>query len=558
MSSVFQKNVALFATLHPFLALQLQAGKKKRVQTKKNFPLFPKEESDLLYIFGLPSQETLASLKPYFSGKKGRKAIFLEEDLDLITSFLGKEEATSFLEEGPMQIWCDLTEEGLKRIIWSHLYLSSECFSISEFRYKRSLEVFALLSELKRGAELTFSLYQDFGTLSLKNFFQNLLFGGEVLKGEYLAGKFHKIPAIICGAGPSLKKNIDLLAKSSNKALLFAAGSALGPLAERGIEAHFGALLDPAPPIGRFLRQGYFSLPMFFQYQVSYELYRNISGKRLIFGSSALHPLQEKLMQSLGAPLPYFDSGWTAATFATHIAYTLGCDPVIFVGMDFCVAADEKYIAGVEQKEEEEKEKRKDQILCVDLFGKQVFSRSDFLMGKSWIEQFAQKDKEREFLNATEGGLKMEGIKDLSFQEVLEEKLSTSWDLKGMTHSHLAELPSLAFSRKKIENELAKIEKSIKKSLSILEEILHLMGEDFTKLTSRRESYPLQEVELEGELLYGLALLPLWEIWKHLLQNQEVVKRMQDPPFEKKIQKLLFFKGVLTKYLKELYADLSA
>ena len=45
----------------------------------------------------------------------------------------------------------------------------------------------------------------------LSNFYLNLYYLPDSKKGNDLYGKFQGIPAIICGAGPSLQKNIHLL-----------------------------------------------------------------------------------------------------------------------------------------------------------------------------------------------------------------------------------------------------------------------------------------------------------------------------------------------------------
>src|SRR5678815_5014784 len=51
-------------------------------------------------------------------------------------------------------------------------------------------------------------------------------------------------PAVIVSAGPSLRKNIDLLQRLQDKAVLVAVQTTLQPLLEKGIRPHFVTSLD--------------------------------------------------------------------------------------------------------------------------------------------------------------------------------------------------------------------------------------------------------------------------------------------------------------------------
>ena len=59
--------------------------------------------------------------------------------------------------------------------------------------------------------------YLQYGVGFFKNYYPNIL----CLEGAYLAdelfGKFQNIPAIICGAGPSLEKNLAFLGNDKTK-----------------------------------------------------------------------------------------------------------------------------------------------------------------------------------------------------------------------------------------------------------------------------------------------------------------------------------------------------
>jgi len=62
------------------------------------------------------------------------------------------------------------------------------------------------------------------------------------------------------------------------------------------------------------------------------------------------------------------------------------------------------------------------------------------------------------------------------------------------------------------------------------------------------ENTILQELDLEEELFYQTTLLPLWEVWKHFLQNEAIIDQMDNLELEKKVQKLLFFLEIANDY----------
>ena len=53
--------------------------------------------------------------------------------------------------------------------------------------------------------------YLEYGIVLYRNFYPNLLRLPGASLGDGMAGQFRNVPAIICGAGPSLNKHIPLL-----------------------------------------------------------------------------------------------------------------------------------------------------------------------------------------------------------------------------------------------------------------------------------------------------------------------------------------------------------
>lgn len=371
--------------------------------------------------------------------------------------------------------------------------------------------------------ELMVALYRDFALPQMSNVFANLKEQG-VKNGEFFAGKFKGIPAIICGAGPSLEESLERLKQMEDRALIFGGGSALGPLSKHHIPLHFAAAIDPDPPSERFFNQTYFEVPLFYQNTVSSTLLSHHHGPKICMGESGCFELEKALVED--ANLTFFNVGWNVSTFCVQLAVFLGCNPISLVGMDLCVYEEASYAAGVDGKDQ-----RKNPIELFDREGKKVFTRPDFLMAKKWLEALAKNHPEITFINATQGGLELEGISDHPL-----EVPKQSWDLRGKLHHILSEAPELRFPVDK----LPVLDNSLRKTGEILENLLQAL--------KNGEKTILQEIALEEEFFFQKHLRPLWEVWKDLLQSEEIILKMENVEFEKKLQECLFYKEVTEKF----------
>lgn len=156
-------------------------------------------------------------------------------------------------------------------------------------------------------------------------------------------------PAIVVAAGPSLHKNLDLLADPSvrERFVIVAVQTVLKPMLARGIKPHFVAALDYHEVSGRF----YEGLTA-----------KDVEGVRLVVEPKA-NPViadafpgevlcvRDELLDTLLGPELHRERGELAlgATVA-HLCYTfaryLGCDPVIFIGQDLGFSDGQYYSSG--------------------------------------------------------------------------------------------------------------------------------------------------------------------------------------------------------------------
>lgn len=315
-------------------------------------------------------------------------------------AFVTEEERTSssshiqiYHLQTPLQI-----EPLAKKIAWSAVFKNVHLICENQ-TFKTHFE------QCHMAASLIVSETADFGVEALKNAKANQ---GSYRRGMDLKGAFAGIPALIVGAGPSLKKNGPLIRQFEKKALIFAGGSALNSI---DVEPHFAASIDAAAPYQQFKTHPFPETPFCYQARMNRDNFSLIHGEKLLFPDSSSDLINWMYGEEA------FDGGWTVGNFLTAIAIHFGCSPIYFVGMDFCYAQDRKY-AEVEVQE---------------LNGVRV---GDFLTQRDWV--MAASWMEGKGINATEGG--MLGGPQESLANALKQ-CTKEWNLREMVWTAIQNIP---------------------------------------------------------------------------------------------------------------------
>lgn len=69
------------------------------------------------------------------------------------------------------------------------------------------------------------------------------------------------------------------------------------------------------------------------------------------------------------------------------------------------------------------------------------------------------------------------------------------------------------------------------------------------------EFVAFRDTGFENEIFYQAYLLPLWKVWKYLLQTEEtegIITSMEHPDVGRRLQKLIFFKEVTKNFKKRI------
>lgn len=527
-------NEALSILMERFPALGLMAGTwvEKEVQDE----LLPKleiEKAEVLYIYGLGNGSAYFQCKEWL--KSGEKTlVFLEEDSGVIASFLHRPEAVEIL--GDPQVHLEL--EGDPEVLATRFPVKRvEVVALPSYDHRRFKD---LKLSLLRKTALSHALHLDrlHGYQPFKNFVENVKQIPSSFYANRLKGAFKNVPAIVCGAGPSLKPTIEVLRTLENKALIIAGGSTLAALSSQGIMPHFGMAIDPNLEEYRRMKNSFaFETPLLYSTRVHPGTFQTCNGPFGYMRSGIGGVPELWIEEELGLIdrlLGGFLSPESISVTAICVAWAqfLGCNPILLNGIDMAYTGNRRYAPGVMEEEEtafqeiDAEKSAADRILKrKGRDGKPVYTAVRWVMESASISHYAKKHKEVKFINTTEGGLGFKGIEYVPLAKAVEG--FKELDLRKRVHEEIAAAPMPEKAASIIEEKMEGLRESLDR---VIEDLEILAGQ-------RKGSTALAEMELKEEdaflfLFYDIyqVLKPasphFWREWLGLaLRYQSVLKR---------------------------------
>lgn len=265
-----------------------------------------------------------------------------------------------------------------------------------------------------------------------------------------LEGAYKGVPAFIIGAGPSLDKNVALLARAHKKGIVIATNSSSLALAKHGVTPHVICCLESIDASPRLS-----ALPFINDVIRAYSLSAHPNTLRC--GEGPLMPFYEALPQYVG-PLESLTgrSGvavcGSVSTAAFSIAQKLGCDPIVLVGQDLAFTDGATYAGGTGYESSRARFDTTTGVVHLDwneeianIHGNQhgarhsaeplmqttawggdgtVSSGPSFMAINSWMEStvalHAGFSSSVRYVNATEGGARVKGFEELRLHDLLE------------------------------------------------------------------------------------------------------------------------------------------
>lgn len=440
----------------------------------------------VLYVFGVGLGYAYDAAKKWLKGSAKRALVFLEDDPEVIHRLLETDRGYKILKDSQVHLryFNELTGESgpFNGLYWQFLHKQIAISALPYYAKYRSDLLDQLYHKIfYESAYLneTVDEYLNSSARFYHNFYLNMRELADSYHGNALFDKFQGIPAIICGAGPSLKKNLKVLKTLKDKALIFAGGSSLNALTSNQLVPHFGAGIDPNPTqYDRIMGSREFPVPFFYRNRMYPEAFREVKGPKLYINGAGGYHTAEWIEKKLGIERELIDEGHNVVNFCAEIALALGCNPIIFVGMDLAFTGMQAYAPGVvasaQIKEQEIAKKKKFEESALkrkNIYGKTVYTLWKWVNESEWISNFAKKHPEVTVLNATEGGIGFAGVPNKKLAEVADDYLSGSYDLEKKIHKEIQKATFSNVTKEKVDQVLSDLAESLKRCIVYLSQL---------------------------------------------------------------------------------------
>jgi hypothetical protein len=463
-------------------------------------PAMDLEKIEVLYLFD--RAVAYEQLKDWLHEKSERRLVLLEPKPGTLAA-LFHQETTLFAD----------TQVDIELSPFDHHEL------VERYPVKR-IEVIGnqkLRLALLRKTTLAHALFTDrlHGYQPFENFVRNVPHLKHAFYANGLKDAFDGIPAIVCGAGPSLQTAIPLLKKLEGKALVIAGGSAVAALSAQAILPHFGMAIDPNLEEYRRFRNSFaFECPLLFSTRLFPGVFRTCNGPFGYFRSGIGGVPELWMEEELGLTDPLLGENLSEeSTSVTPIclafAQHVGCKTIILAGVDLAYTGGKRYVDGISDEKEqfqkiEEEKSAADRILRrKDKRGKFVNTAVRWVMEAAAIAHFAKKHPEIRWINATEGGLRIDGLEEMELKNI---PFLETWDLREMVKEQIA-LHPMPENKKDLLGELR-------------ESLERMIGQLEIMANEKSGSKALAEFEMKEELVASILFYDMEKVLQQSRQDK--------------------------------------
>ncbi len=354
--------------------------------TPLDFASLDLEGVEVLYVVGVGDPSFYSAAQKWLG--PDHRLVILAEEVGVMRWLLDTPLASDpHIEIHPLSV----DEENASLFHWLvHRYGLSSIEVVVTPGYKGEEVTHRLFGDAAR-ARHTYAEHLDFGRPFFQNFWPNTKLFPDCYDAGALFGAYEDVPAIICGAGPSL----DPEALEHARALILAGGSAL-----KRVRPHFGAAIDPNPVEAEILGASLHpEVPLFFNSRLNHTALKNHRGPKLYVSGSS-YDAGPWLDAQLDIAPSHVEEGINVITFLTSIAQKLGCNPIVFHGVDLCTRAAPP----------------PGSFLEFDVRMRPIYTTFEWQSAAAWLGDFAAAHPETTFLNASEG-IAIPGVDHLSLEE---------------------------------------------------------------------------------------------------------------------------------------------
>lgn len=223
----------------------------------------------------------------------------------------------------------------------------------------------------------------------------------------------------IVAAGPSLDKNFLELKKIGDNGIILSTGTVYRKLLHAGIRPDYIIGIDPTKLIFRQIQNlEKESVPMICLSTVYKDFMKVYQGKKYIAFQKGFEKAEE-LANEKGYIL--YQTGGSVSTLALDIGIRLECKKIIFLGLDLAFPEGKQHATDTAFVDRFDSDTM---LQVLDMNGKQIPTGKNLNIYRKWIEKRISGIKDIEFIDATEGGAKIKGMKVGKLAEIIAGNLN--------------------------------------------------------------------------------------------------------------------------------------
>lgn len=487
------------------------------VSPKENIENFIQEEQVKIklpfrYFFGIANGIVLHALlaKPHI-----KRIVVIEPSLELIYITFHLMDYSSFILEKKLQI------EYNENLDFTNAYSilnHSEGKTYAKFFELESLTQYyhnIFFTEYKKATKILtdafYSLIAGHGNcaidslMGLSHHVKNLPKMVTGPKISTLSNKKNTDTAIVVSTGPSLSKQLPLLKQIQDYVTIICVDASFPILEKHGIKPDFVTVLERIPETGKFFRE----TQKEFQEDVTFilvsivheDIIHAIRGGKIVLQMRPHAYTKHFGLDEFG----YIGTGMSAANLAHELGYFLGVSNIILIGQDLAFGENKtSHAEGHLYGENEEKTEGHEHYIEKYGGGGVVQTTHYWILFRNYFERtiaFAKQHNLAKTINATEGGARIPGTVEMTFQEVIDTIIDTS----SKKELIVTEVPTVT-EQKKYINQFIEIlndwiQDSIKKQEQVEETFMEIQ-EFSEKLIEKKDANQLDSITLEQLIPY--------------------------------------------------------
>ena len=474
---------------------------------------------EVIYLYGVGLGHYAKALLEWLSRDVKRDLVLIEDDLEVLRLLLQTEGAHMLIDHPQIHLRVMVDPKLWKRFLEERAaefpYERSDLIPLEHYKKRRPERVREMRLHLLRKVTVWDAIHKEdlYHFVLSKNVLSNFSKIGKAFYANRLKDAFQGIPAVICGAGPSLKGELTVLRRLEERALIFAGGSAVTGLNHLKVSPHFCVAVDPSvEEAHRFEKRGTLKTPLLYTNRLHPAVFKMCHGPLGYIHTKTGGPLEAFWEKELGIePLPLkggFDiEALSVTTVCLELATTMGCNPIYLVGVDLAFTNNRIYTEGVVEtdllssfKLSDEARSSEQPLLRKDRHGKQVYTLVKWIMESETISRFVESHPHTTYINSTSGGI---GFPNLPYQKLCFERFEKKVDLRGKIETLIRE-NRFSFEKR---DPLEKLDRSLKRGREIacqaLDEIRRIKGRSKPEKNGR---LIFLQMEFESLLAYSVCL----------------------------------------------------